>query len=198
VKAVVLDYGAGNLHSIVKSLRQSGAEVRVERDALRLLDGDVLVLPGVGAFPGAAAQLAPRRGELRDALRAGHPCLAICLGMQLLFERSSEGPGDGIGLVRGDVERLTSDTVPHMGWNTLEDARDPALQAAGLDTAYFANSYACRPREPDAVTAWTVHENTRMPAALRVARTMGVQFHPEKSSRAGQAMIAAFLREVGA
>jgi imidazole glycerol-phosphate synthase subunit HisH len=196
VKAVVLDYGAGNLHSIVKSLRHAGAETHVETDATRLLDGDVLVLPGVGAFPAAAERLEPERAQIRAALRDGHPCLAICLGMQLLFESSAEGPGQGLGLVRGSVERLTSNTVPHMGWNTLEDVRDPVLHSAGLETAYFANSYTCRAVEPGVVSAWASHESARMPAALRVARTMGVQFHPEKSSRPGQAMIAAFLREV--
>jgi glutamine amidotransferase len=116
--------------------------------------------------------------------------------MQLLFESSEEGPGDGLGLIAGDVRRLTSDTVPHMGWNSLESAADPLLTAAKLQVAYFANSYTCRPRDVAVVTAWTTHEGERLPAVVRCAKTLGVQFHPEKSAQPGLALISAFLREV--
>lgn len=196
MKAIVADYGTGNLHSLVRALRSAGADAVVEPNPRLLLAGSVLVLPGVGAFPGAATHLADVRGVLLRALRDGHPCLAICLGMQLLFETSAEGAGDGVGLVAGDVRRLTSRIVPHMGWNTLDDVREPVITAAALKTAYFANSYTCAPTTAEVVVAWTTHETARFPAAIRTARTLGLQFHPEKSGREGFAVIAGFLREV--
>lgn len=195
MNAVIADYGTGNLHSLIKALGAAGAHVAVEEDARRFLRGDVLVLPGVGAFPSAAARLGAARTWLREALWAGHPCLGICLGMQLLFERSEEGPGEGLAVFAGDVRRLTSHTVPHMGWNSVDDVSDSLIAGAFLKTAYFANSFTCHPTLPEAVVAWSTHETERLPAAVRSGRTLGVQFHPEKSSRPGLELIAAFLRE---
>jgi glutamine amidotransferase len=116
--------------------------------------------------------------------------------MQLLFDRSDEGPGEGIGLIPGVVRRLDARRVPHIGWNSIDEARDPLFQCSPLGMAYFANSYVCRPSADDVVTAWTTHESDRFPAAVRRARTVGVQFHPEKSSGAGVRLIHAFLEEV--
>lgn len=198
MKAVVADYGTGNLHSLVQALRANGADVIVQTDPRHLLKGDALVLPGVGAFSAGATRLSDTRTSLCQAIRDGHPCLAICLGMQLLFEHSEEGPGEGLAVIAGTVRRLTSRIIPHMGWNTLDDVSDPAITAAGMTTAYFANSYTCSPGSPDVVVAWTTHESGRFPAAVRTANTLGLQFHPEKSAREGLALIGAFLREVRA
>ncbi len=196
MRAVVLDYGAGNLHSIAKALQAAGADVVLEPEPRHVLRGDILVLPGVGAFTTAAARLSAARPRIAAALREGHPCLGVCLGMQLLFDSSDEGPGDGLGVISGQVRRLTTSTVPHVGWNTLDDAREPLLAAGAFDTAYYANSYVCDPQTQDVVCAWTTHETERFPAIVRTARTVGVQFHPEKSSQAGLGFIAGFLREV--
>ena len=185
MRVTVFDYGAGNLHSLIKALAAPDREVRVECDARRALDTDLLVLPGVGAFQAAAARLAPALGEVRDALERGLPCLGICLGMQLLFDRSEEGPGEGLGVIRGDVTRVRARRVPHIGWNALEETRDPVFDAAPLTLAYFANGFACRPESDECVVAWTTHECDRFAAAVRVRNVMGVQFHPEKSSGAG-------------
>lgn len=190
----LFDYGAGNLHSLAKALEAPGATVRVDADPVRALDTDLLVLPGVGAFASAAARLAPGRDAMRDALRDGLPCIGICLGMQLLLDGSEEGGGEGLGVVPGRVERLRARRVPQIGWNALEDARDERLADAGLEVAYYANSYVCRPADEAVVTAWSTHEGDRFAAALRVGNTTGVQFHPEKSSAAG----VAFLRGVAA
>jgi glutamine amidotransferase len=117
--------------------------------------------------------------------------------MQLLFEDSEEGPGEGLALVPGHVVRLPSKRVPQIGWNQVEDARDPLFARAPLSIAYYANSYVCHP-EPqakDLVTAWSTHEETRFAAAVRVGSVVGVQFHPEKSSAAGVAFLHAFLEE---
>lgn len=196
--AVIFDYGVGNMFSLATAVRAAGASVHVESDPHRATRGDVLILPGVGAFSPAAARLQSARATLRDALRDGFPCLAICLGMQLLFDKSEEGPGAGLGLISGDVERLAARSVPHMGWNTLEDVRERLALGASLGTAYFAHSFVCRPEKSSVVAAWTVHDHIRFPSVVREARTLGVQFHPEKSSRAGRALIAAFLQESAA
>lgn len=195
MKATIFDYGAGNLHSLAKALSGSGAEVAIEPDPLRVVDTDLLVLPGVGAFAAAAASLAPAREQVRAALDSGLPCVGICLGMQLLFDASEEGPGEGLGVLPGQVTRLRARRIPQIGWNTLEEARDPLFERAPLPIAYFANGYACRPEDPGCVTAWSTHESDRFPAAVRRGSVLGVQFHPEKSSSAGVRFLRAFLEE---
>ncbi len=196
MRITIFDYGAGNLHSLAKAIEGADVSVWLETDPVAAVDTDVLVLPGVGAFGTAAARLAPGRDAMRAALDGGLPCLGICLGMQLLFDRSDEGPGDGLGVIPGVVTRLDARRVPHIGWNSIDDVDDPLFTRAPLSLAYFANSYVCRPASGAAVTAWTTHETDRFPAAVRHGRTVGVQFHPEKSSGAGVRLIHAFLDEV--
>jgi len=193
----VLDLGAGNLHSIARALLACGATPRIDSDPARALAADALVLPGVGAFGAAAARLAPARGALRAALADGLPCLGICLGMQLLFEDSEEGEGAGLGLLPGRVRRLAARRAPHMGWNSLAGEADPLFDAAPLEAAYFAHTFVAPAGDASAVIAWSEHEGDRFPAAVRVGRTVGVQFHPEKSSRPGVAFVGAWLAEAG-
>lgn len=186
MRVTVFDYGAGNLHSLLKALAGEGRDLAVETDPRAALRTDLLVLPGVGAFGGAAASLDPAaRRSMRDALRDGLPCLGICLGMQLLFDRSDEAAGEGLGLIAGPVTRLEAHHVPQVGWNDVADGADPLLSRSGLALGYFANGYACRPDDAGCVSAWSTHESDRFPAIVRQVRTIGVQFHPEKSSRAG-------------
>ena len=196
MKVAIFDYGAGNLHSLAKAIARAGAEVAIEPDPRAALDADALMLPGVGAFSTAAARLAPGRDEVREAIERGHPCLGICLGMQLLFEGSDEGPGAGLAVLAGRVSRLRARRVPQIGWNAIEEPRDARFERAALATAYFANGYVCRPDDHSVVVAWSTHEGDRFPAAVCRGRTLGVQFHPEKSSNPGLALIAAFLEEV--
>ena len=190
MRVTLFDYGAGNLHSLAKALSTPGVELRVEEDPLRALDTHLLVLPGVGAFGAAAARLAPGREAMREAVDQGLPCLGICLGMQLMFEGSDEGPGEGLGLFRGRATRLSSRRVQHIGWNSVEGGE------TGLSSVYYANSYACRPERPEEVQAWTEYEGDRFPAVVRRGKLLGVQFHPEKSSSAGVRFLQSFLREV--
>jgi imidazole glycerol-phosphate synthase subunit HisH len=190
---VVFDYGAGNLHSLVKAVERAGALVRVTDDARDALDGDALVLPGVGAFAAAAARLARGRDAMREALDAGLPCLGICLGMQLLFDGSDEGPGAGLGMVAGRVERLQAARVPQIGWNAVEEPADALYRAAPLPIAYYANSYVCRPDDESVVTAWSEHDGDRFAASVRRGEAVGVQYHPEKSSAAGVAFVRAWV-----
>jgi glutamine amidotransferase len=196
LRVTVFDYGAGNLHSLVKALEAGGATVHVETDAAAAVrDTDALILPGVGAFAPAAERLAAGRDAMRDALLGGLPALGICLGMQLLFDASDEGPGAGLGIVPGRVTKLTAERVPQIGWNRLDDVREPLLEAAQLDTAYYANSFVCRPTpEGEAfVSAWSEHEGDRFPASVRRGTVFGTQFHPEKSSAPGVAFVRGFL-----
>lgn len=196
MKVALFDYGAGNLHSLAKALAHGGAEVRIEPDPLKCTDADALVLPGVGAFGPAAERLAAGREAVWLALTGGLPCLGICLGMQLLFDSSDEGPGLGLGLIPGRVVRLRAHRVPQIGWNALERAKDPLFEKAPLTHAYYANSFVCRPVDPKCIIAWSTHEGDEFPAAVRVGNTVGVQFHPEKSSAAGLQLVRAFLDEV--
>ena len=192
----VFDYGAGNLHSLVKVLASTGRRVALETDLRRAVRTDLLVLPGVGAFAAAASRMTAGRAAARDALRDGLPCLGICLGLQLLFEGSDEGPGEGLGLLDGRVTRLQATRVPHIGWNTLEASTDPRLGGDTLRTAYYANSFVCRPVDPSVVVAWSTHESDRFAAAVTTARTLGVQFHPEKSSAPGVQFIRRYLDDM--
>jgi imidazole glycerol-phosphate synthase subunit HisH len=186
MKALLFDTGAGNLHSLARALGTFGIECAVEPDPLKLPGADLVVLPGVGAFGTAAARLAPGRIALREALLAGQPCVGICLGMQLLFEGSEEGEGEGLGVIEGQVTRLEGQRVPHMGWTAVD----------GHAPMYFAHSYACRPQQPGLVTAWAHHEGKPVAAIVKTRRTVGLQFHPEKSSTAGLALLRTLVAEV--
>ena len=195
MRVSVFDYGAGNLHSLIKTLARDGARVEIETDPSAAARAAVLVLPGVGAFGHAAMRMSRGLADMRSAIADGLPCLGICLGMQLLFDASDEGEGAGLGVFPGRVKRLEGGRVPQIGWNTIEDGDDPLLDAAPLPTAYYANSYVCRPDDLSCVHAWSAHGSTRFPALVRAGRTVGVQFHPEKSSMPGVELVRAFLRE---
>ena len=190
----VFDYGAGNLHSLVKAIAREDRDISVETDLRSGIRADLLVLPGVGAFGSAAQAMQSARASLSSALDDGLPCLGICLGMQLLFDASEEGAGDGIGFIPGNVTRLRTPTVPHMGWNDIE-WRDRLAQWNQLQTAYFANAYICQPDDALTVLALTTHQHTTFASVVRRANTVGVQFHPEKSQQPGHALLEPWQRE---
>jgi len=192
MRVTVFDYGAGNLHSLVKALAEPGVDVAIEADPARATQTDALVLPGVGAFGAAAARLAPGRAAMRDAILGGLPVIGICLGMQLLFEESEEGAGAGLGVIAGGVGRLRATRVPHIGWNTVDASGAGDISARLPATVYYANSFVCRPLAESVVAAWTTHEADRFPAVVRAGTAVGVQFHPEKSSAPG----VRFLRDL--
>ena len=196
MRIALFDSGVGNLHSLGKALEAGGAEVLVTRDWDEALAADGLVLPGVGAFSAAVDALPADRAPIRRALEAGLPCLGICLGMQILFEASDEGPGEGIGVVAGHVRRLDARIVPQMGWNVVETGDDPLFEGIEDLTAYYANSYVCEPGDADDAIGWSTHDGDRFAAAVRRFRTWGTQFHPEKSSHQGRRIIENFLAEV--
>lgn len=198
MKATIFDYGAGNIHSLSKAISLCGATVTVEADPVRALATDLLVLPGVGAFGLAAERLSSGREAMRAALGSGLPCLGICLGMQLLFDDSDEGTPNakGLGIIPGRVTRLEARHVPQIGWNAVDAVDDPLFRSAPLRYVYYANSYVCRPHDCSVVRAWSTHEEDRFAAVVRAGRTIGVQFHPEKSSRSGIRFLSAIVQEL--
>ena len=199
-RIAVIDYGMGNRRSVEKALAHVGAQAEITRDhdALRAADG--LVLPGVGAFPRAMRNL----GELgldaviTERAAAGVPLLGVCLGMQLLFESSTElGGARGLGLLPGHVSGLEAggNRLPHIGWSRVSFARESPL-TAGLPEScafYHVHSFACRPADPDDVLATACYGEQFVTAVAR-PRLFGVQFHPEKSSVHGLELLSAFAR----
>lgn len=188
----IFDYGAGNIHSLVKALdSDDSVEIRLECDPVAAVRTDALVLPGVGAFSNATARLSAGAQKMREEILGGLPTLGICLGMQLLFDSSEEGEGNGLGVIPGRVRRLRATRIPQIGWNEVE-----SLDESLPEVAYFANSYVCEPESDDCIVAYTTHERDRFASVVSVCNATGVQFHPEKSSRAGVSFIQGFVHGV--
>ncbi len=196
MRAAIINYGAGNLHSIAKAVEFNGFETSISPDISLALNSDVVILPGVGAFGLASEALASGMKILRSALSDGFPCVTICLGMQLLFESSEEGEGQGIGFLQGRVRRLESERAPQIGWNAVKPEKHANGIFDGFDLAYYANTYVCEPLDESVVIARTEYDGESFPAAIRNLNTIGVQFHPEKSSRSGVELLGRLLREV--
>ena len=196
----VLDYGVGNLHSAAKALDRAGAEVRVVPTVAAAAGAAGLVVPGVGAYGACLRGLASAGGAAAVAgwLAGGRPLLGICVGMQLLFEASEEGPvGDGVGVVPGKIRHLTGQVkIPHIGWDEVT-VRPGSRLFAGLGDGtrfYFVHSYAPEP-DGEAVAA-VCDYGSRFAAAVEHGNLFGTQFHPEKSGRAGLALLANFVTQV--
>jgi len=198
-RLAIFDYGAGNLHSLLKAIASDDRDVRITTDLRVAMKADCLVLPGVGAFGAAATAMLGAQTDLSAALADGLPCLGICLGMQLLFDASEESAGSerGIGFIPGKVTRLRTHKVPHMGWNDIEwRTNGNGQKNADLTTAYFANAYVCQPEDESPILAWTTHQDATFASIVRRANTVGVQFHPEKSSFAGCAFVNALIEDL--
>lgn len=194
MRVSVVDYGAGNLFSVCRALEAVGAVPVLAGRPEEVLSAERLVLPGVGAFDAAMASL--RAAELVDPLRSvarrGTPFLGICLGMQVLLDRGTEGDGDsGLGLFEGTVIPLPpSVRVPHMGWQRLRTIGHPELLPEPIDV-YFAHSFYVPGDHPDAIAV--VDHGVTVAGALGRDNVLGVQFHPEKSGRSGLGLLARFL-----
>lgn len=197
----IIDYGMGNLRSVQKALEAVGHRADITCDPDRVRHADHVILPGVGAFADAIAEL--RRTGLGaafgDAVRAGKPCLGVCLGLQLLFDVSEEdGLHEGLGLLPGRVVRFPHRPglkVPHMGWNTLRQFR-PVPLLAGLPpepSVYFVHSYYAVPHQKDDIAAMAEYPDLFTAIVWR-DNLMATQFHPEKSQKLGLAMYANFAR----
>jgi glutamine amidotransferase len=194
MNVTILDYGTGNLHSLMKALEAEGATVSLEADLAVAARANALILPGVGAFGAAADQLTSGTVAVHEALLGGLPCLGICLGMQLLFETSEEGPGSGLCVLGGSSRRLRSPRIPQMGWNDVEVMQDDELFRGLDDTVmYYANSFVVEPADDASVIAYSSYGEDRFPAVVRQRNLWGVQFHPEKSGRTGRKLLRNFL-----
>jgi imidazole glycerol-phosphate synthase subunit HisH len=198
----LFDYGVGNLHSIKKALERAGAQVQITQDGEELLRAKAIVLPGVGAFGASMKPLEDIRQQLRDRLQSGTPCLAVCIGMQLLFETSQESPGiPGIGLLKGHVQALPPQVgkIPHLGWNTLEATppspatkQEQDLLPSHGTYAYFVHSYYVVPTDTPVLATTTYgppSKAVKIPAVITHKNTLATQFHPEKSSTPGLRLI---------
>lgn len=196
----IIDYDSGNLQSLVQGMRRAGIDAAVSKDPEIVAESDALILPGVGAFGDAMKKLgATGLIPLIDAhVEAGKPLVGICLGMQLLYERSLEyGVSEGLGYLEGTVKRLETDLpIPHMGWNELElrDSAHPLFKYAQAPLfVYFVHSYMV-PDDPDIIMA-TADYGQSIPAIVQKGNITAMQFHPEKSAEDGQALLRA-LREM--
>ena len=196
----IVDYGVGNLFSLRSSLAAIGEEAEVTGDARRIAAADRVILPGVGAFADARRKLAETGMDsaVLDAAKSGKPLLGICLGMQLLFERSHEyGEHAGLGLLRGEVVGMAGRIpaglpIPHIGWNALDIVRPGGIlkYVKGGDCVYFVHSYCAEGCE-ESLTA-TAEYGMAVTAAVSLGNVHGCQFHPEKSGRVGLSILRAF------
>jgi imidazole glycerol-phosphate synthase subunit HisH len=199
-RIAILDYGMGNLRSVEKALERVGAETEITSDRLRAESADGVVLPGVGAFPRAMERVREIGLDQLIAARlaAGTPVLGICLGLQLLFESSVENEGaSGLSLLHGIVAPLEANgyKVPHIGWSPVRWEHSSRLtEGLGEETPfYFVHSLAPRPATEDDLLG-TAAYGERFACAVERPPLYGVQFHPEKSSSAGLALLANFVR----
>ncbi len=196
-----IDYDAGNLSSVEKALLALGEEVVITRDSREILAAERVILPGVGSF-GDAMERLHQYGlveVIHEVVKRGTPFLGICLGLQLLFERSDESRGvKGLGILKGEILRLPDKKgmkIPHMGWNSLE-IRPGTRLFAGIESGeyvYFVHSYYLKAAKEAQVAASTEY-TTHIHAAVESGNVFACQFHPEKSSSTGLAILKNFIR----
>lgn len=195
----VIDYGAGNLSSVLKAVKKLGYDAKVISTAKEINEADAYILPGVGAFCQAMEGIAQIKDVLLQNISEGKYILGICLGMQMLFDKSYEdGEYDGLGLLPGQVKLLEVSPlkVPHMGWNQLVEHGDDSI-AKGSDKGYvyFVHSYYACPDDFNHVKLYSEY-GVKVPAMVRRDNVIGMQFHPEKSGETGMTLLKKFLEMV--
>ena len=195
----IIDYGMGNLRSVHKAFEAVGAQAQVTSKIEDILKADKVVLPGVGAMGPAMQKLQELAltGPIRKIIQDGKPFMGICLGMQLLFERSSEGGfAEGLKVLKGSVERFTDLKVPHMGWNQVQVKSSGTALFKGLsngDNVYFCHSYYVKPQDSSIAAGITNYGIDFVSAVVR-DNVWGVQFHPEKSQKVGLQILKNFAQ----
>jgi len=197
-KAVIFDYGVGNLLSLKTALEKAGLETAIGASSRELKEADAIALPGVGAFTPAAKKLETVKEMLLCKVDDGIPLLGICLGFQLFFEASEEGPGNGLALFKGKtVELPRTVKVPHMGWNTLSYVKETELFNGVPEGAYvyFVHSLYPKPNDKSIVAAQTEY-GTVFTSAVASRNIYGTQFHPEKSGDIGLKILQNFAKAV--
>lgn len=195
----ILDYDAGNIKSVEKAMQLLGQEVTITRDRREILNADKVILPGVGAF-GDAMEKIRQYGlyeVIHEVTEQGTPFLGICLGLQLLFERSEESPGvEGLGILKGEILRIPETPglkIPHMGWNSLDFRNNGRLfeNLPEESYVYFVHSYYLRAADEKIVTAVTEY-GTQIHASVEQGNVFACQFHPEKSGDTGLQILKNF------
>ena len=199
----VIDYGAGNIQSVIKAFHHIGCAVQVTADPEVIRESKAAILPGVGAF-GDSMNSLKQSGLVQpvlDFIESGKPFLGICLGLQLLFEGSEESPGvHGLGVLEGKIHRIPANRglkVPHMGWNSLE-LRNQSGLFSGLEEdpyVYFVHSYYLHADDPSVVSS-TTESGVRIDASIQRGKLFATQFHPEKSGRTGLKMLQNFVAQI--
>jgi glutamine amidotransferase len=196
-RIAVFDYGSGNLFSLKAALERLGAEVQIVHDLENLEKFDGLVLPGVGNFDPAIKSIKDYKKHLEKAMENDMPMLGICLGMEMLFNRSEEGRLKGLSILDGDVVLLPKKKkIPHMGWNNLKMVKDSKLLKGLKDKTwvYFVHSYRAKPKDSKVIVARSDY-GVEFPAVIEYRNLFGTQFHPEKSGDVGTVILKNFLRE---
>lgn len=192
----IIDYGAGNLFSMMCALKKLGLDTEIYSTPLGLRSVDAVVLPGVGSFKAASRNLRPLRHEIARLVEEGLPLLGVCLGMQLFFQASEEGPGEGLRFLNGEVLELPEDVkTPQMGWNTLRIARGNDI-LDGIndgDYFYFVHSYFANPVDERIIVAETEY-GLSFASVVADRNIYGTQFHPEKSGKLGMRVLRNFSR----
>lgn len=196
----IIDYDAGNIKSVEKALQKLGQEVIITRTAEEILNADKVILPGVGAFGDAMQNLKKYNLDqvIRQVVENGTPFLGICLGLQLLFERSDESKGvEGLGILKGEICKIPENgelKIPHMGWNSLHLQHDGRLFRGLEENAYvyFVHSYYLKAEEEEIVKATTEY-SVNIHASVEKGNVFACQFHPEKSSDVGLQILKNFV-----
>ena len=193
----VIDYGAGNLHSVKNALDFLGAKSIITKNKDEILSSDHIILPGVGSF-GDAMECINNSGltdTIRKAADGSRPFLGICLGLHLLFERSEESPGiDGLGIFKGSVVKIPDCglKIPHMGWNNIKLAKESRILPDSNEFMYFVHSYYIEPLDSDIISSHTVY-GEKLAVSIEDGNVFAVQFHPEKSGEAGLSILKKFI-----
>jgi glutamine amidotransferase len=197
-EAVIFDYGVGNLLSLKCALEKVGLDAKITVSPQQIENADAIALPGVGNFSAAVTKLDAVKEPLLDAVKSGKPLIGICLGLQLFFPESEEGPGSGLGLFKGKTVRLQGDVkVPHMGWNTLRIVKPTQLFEGVADESYvyFVHSLYPAPADKQIVATETEYGGT-FTSAIASGNVFGTQFHPEKSGDVGLKILSNFAKIV--
>jgi glutamine amidotransferase len=197
-EALIFDYGVGNLLSLKTALEKAGLNAKITVSSKQLSNADAIALPGVGNFSAAATKLDTVKEQLFDAVESGTPLIGICLGLQLFFSESEEGPGKGLGLFKGkNVWLKGAVKVPHMGWNTLRIVKPTGLFEGVADGSYvyFVHSLYPVPADKEIVAAETEY-GTTFTSAIVNKNVFGTQFHPEKSGDVGLKILEDFAKIV--
>ena len=198
VNAVIFDYGVGNLLSLKTALEKTGLTASIGTSAKDLAKADAIALPGVGSFTAASSKLGEVKQNIQTKVQDGTPILGICLGLQLFFESSEEGSGEGLAFFKGrNVQLPRTVKVPHMGWNTLNFAQKNPLfdDIAEGSYVYFVHSLYPVPKDKSIICAQTEY-GVKFTSSVASKNIFGTQFHPEKSGDVGLKILRNFAKTV--